>query len=325
MEFFWSPNCSCDYRQINTWCCPQPALPAGTGNDAIHAALTLTGPRETTASLTRKMLSISLAGRLCPVIVMLPRRWHLCYADGKCLSNHLLIAQFEFSSTLMDSSWRIIIKKIKSSPTANATAAATPWRCPTELVTKAVDGRTASPCRPLPFGCCAAAQRLNLATFLIVLEGPGERPCPFSDLNDTSDPLPRKWCLYPCQGTAALYRTMCWGLFFMAEPASLKPRHLYWPTSRLSPLSLSHPPLFPCLKQYSLPVVIDSRRLGPSKCSFESGVILTNCSNSRWQGWEGLAGSNRPGITRVLIDWAAEGGRSWLLWELKAKQLINKH
>lgn len=106
-------------------------------------------------------------------------------------------------------------------------------------------------------------------------------------------PLLRKWCLYPCQKTAALYHKMCvFFFFFMAEPASLKPQHLYWPSSHFSPLSLSlsHPPLFPCLKQYSLPVVIDSRRLGPSKCSFESGVILSNCSNSRWQGWEGFGG-----------------------------------
>lgn len=73
MKFFWSPNCLCDYRQIDTLWCPQPAHPAGTGNDAIHAALTLTGPREATASLTRKMLSISSAGWLCPVIVMLAR------------------------------------------------------------------------------------------------------------------------------------------------------------------------------------------------------------------------------------------------------------
>lgn len=156
MKFFWSPNCLCDYRQIDTLWCPQPAHPAGTGNDAIHAALTLTGPREATASLTRKMLSISSAGWLCPVIVMLARLWHLCYMDGKCLSNHLLAAQFEFSSTLIDSSWRIIIKKMKSSLTLNATAAATPLRCPTMLVTKAVDGHTASPCGLLPFSCCVS-------------------------------------------------------------------------------------------------------------------------------------------------------------------------
>lgn len=206
LKFSWSPNCSCDYRQIDTLWCPQPARPAGTGNDAIHAALTLTGPREATASLTRKMLSISSAGWLCPVIVMLARLWHLCYVDGKCLSNHLLAAQFEFSSTLMDSSWRIIIKKMKSSLTLNATAAATPWRRPTVPVTKAVDGRTASPPGLLPFSCCVAAQRLNLMTFLIVVERPGDRPRPFSDLttHPLPSPLPRKWCLYPCRRIAAL-------------------------------------------------------------------------------------------------------------------------
>lgn len=205
MKFFWSPNCSCDYRRIDTLWCPQPAHPAGTGNDAIHAAPTLTGPREATASLTRKMLSISVAGWLCPVIVMLARLWHLCYVDGKCLSNHLLAAQFEFSSTLMDSSWGIIIKKMKSSLTLNAMAAATPWRCPTVRVTKAVDGRTASPSGLLPFSCCVAAQRLNLMTFLIVVERPGDRPRPFSDLTGPLlPPLPRKLCLYPCQRAAAL-------------------------------------------------------------------------------------------------------------------------
>ncbi len=170
MKFFWSPNCSCDYRLIDTLWCPQPARPAGTGNDAIHVALTLTGPRETTASLTRKMLSISAAGWLCPVIVILTRLWHLCYVDGKCFSNHLLAALFEFSSTLMDSFWRIIIKKIKSPLTPNATASSMPWPSPTELVTKAVDSGTASPSGPLPFSCCVAAQRLNLMTFLIVME-----------------------------------------------------------------------------------------------------------------------------------------------------------
>lgn len=115
MKFFWSQNCLCDYRQINTLWCPQPVRPAGTGNDATHAALTLTGPREATASLTRKMLSISLAGWLCLVIVMLARLWHLCKTGGKCLSNHQP-ALFEFSSTLIDSSWRIIIKRMKSFP-----------------------------------------------------------------------------------------------------------------------------------------------------------------------------------------------------------------
>lgn len=148
IKFFWSPNCLCDYRQIDTLWCPQPAHPAGTGNDAIHAALTLTGPREATASLTRKMLSISSAGWLCLVIVMLARLWHFCHVDGKCLSNHLLVPQFEFSSTLMDSSWRIIIKKMKSSLTLNATAAATPWRHPAVLVTVA---------QCLPPGCCPLA------------------------------------------------------------------------------------------------------------------------------------------------------------------------
>lgn len=139
-KFFWIPTCWCDYRQIDTLWCPQPAHPAGTGNDAIYPALTLPGPREATASLTKKILSVSLSGWLCPVIVMLARLWHLCYVDGKCLSNHLLAAQLELSSTLMDSYWRIIITKMKSSLTLNATAAAPPWRCPTVLVTKAADG-----------------------------------------------------------------------------------------------------------------------------------------------------------------------------------------
>lgn len=198
MKFFWSQNCLCDYRQIDTLWCLQPAHPAGTGNDAIHAALTLTGPREATASLTRKMLSISSAGWLCPVIVMLARLWHLCYVDGKCLSHHLLTAQFKFSSTLMDSSWRIIIKKMKSFLTLNATAAATPWRCPTVLLTKAVDSHTVSPFKLLPFSSCVTDQRLNLTAFLIVVERPGERPRPFSDLNNTQTPCPP---LCPGSGT----------------------------------------------------------------------------------------------------------------------------
>lgn len=190
------------------------------------------------------MLSISLAGWLCPVIVMLARLWHLCYMDGKCLSNHLLAAQFEFSSSLMDSSWRIIVKKMKSSLTLNATAVATPLRCPTVLLTKAVDGCTASPCGPLPFSCCVSAQRLNLVAFHIVVERPSDRPRPFSDLNNTQT-------LYPplCPGSGAYihvreqqhFRAQC--VFFMAEPASLKPKHSYWPTSHLC-LSLSSPRCF---------------------------------------------------------------------------------
>lgn len=129
--FSWSSNCSCDYRRIDSLWCPQPVHPAGTGNDAIHAALTLTGPREATASLTRKMLSISAAGWLCPVIVMLASPWHFCYVNGKCRSTHPpAAAQFEFSSDLMDSSWRIIGEKTKSSLTPNASAAATPCRVP---------------------------------------------------------------------------------------------------------------------------------------------------------------------------------------------------
>lgn len=285
MKFFWSPNCLCDYRQIDTLWCPQPAHPAGTGNDAIHAALTLTGPREATASLTRKILSISTAGWLCPVIVMLARLWHLCYVDGKCLSNHLLAAQFEFSSSLMDSSWRIILKKMQSSLTLNATAAATPWQRPTVLVTKAVDGRTASPSGRLPFSCCIAAQRLNLMTFLIVVERPGDRPCPFSDLTTHRPALPsaQEVVLISMSENSS---TSGHVFFLWLSQRLLNPSTCIDPPP-ISLLSLSHPPLFPCLKQYSLPVVIDSRRLGPGKCSFESGVILSNCSNSRWQGWEG--------------------------------------
>lgn len=89
----------------------------------------------------------------------------------------------------MDSSPSILIRRMKSSLTVNAMAVATPRRRPAELVTKAVDGHTASPSGPLPFCCCAAAQRLNLLTFLIVLKGPGERPCPFSALNTLCPPL----------------------------------------------------------------------------------------------------------------------------------------
>lgn len=54
-------------------------------------------------------LSISSVGWLCPVIFMLPRLWHLYYEDGKCLSNHLLAAQFEFFINLDRQSWRFII------------------------------------------------------------------------------------------------------------------------------------------------------------------------------------------------------------------------
>lgn len=230
------------------------------------------------------MLSISSAGWLCPVIVMLARLWHLCYVDGKCLSNHQLAAQFEFSSTLMDSSWRIIIKKMKSSLTLNAMAAATPWRCPTVLGTKAVDGRTASPPGLLPFSCCAAAQRLNLMTFLIFVERPGDRPHPSSD-PDNTDPVPRMWYLFMSENSSTLGHMLFF--FLWLSQRLLNPSTCIDPPP-ISLLSPSHPPLFPCLKQYSLPVVIDSRRLGPGKCSFESGVILSNCSNSRWQGWEGF-------------------------------------
>lgn len=233
MEFFWSPNCLCDYRQIDTLWCPQPAHPAGTGNDAIHGALTLTGPREATASLTRKMLSISAAGWLCPVIVMLARLWHFCYVDGKCLSPHLLAAQFEFSSTLMDGSWRIIIKKMKSSLTPKFLCCCHSLTHPTVPVTKAVDGCSASSSGLLPFSCCVATQRLNLLTFLIVVERPGDRPCPFSDRTDPlPSPLPRICGLYPCQRTAAL-----WGHMFFLW-LSLRPLN---PSTCIDPPPISHP------------------------------------------------------------------------------------
>lgn len=292
MKFFCSPNCSCDYRQINRRCrCPQPAPTGWHRKWCDPCRSDIDRPQRGECLTYWRRLSISLAGWLCPVIVMLSRRWHLCYVHGKCLSNHLLVAWFEFSSTLMDSSPTILIRRMKSSLTVNAMAVATPRRRPAELVTKAVDGHTASPSGPLPFCCCAAAQRLNLLTFLIVLKGPGERPCPFSALNTLCPPLYSGSGAYIHVRKQQHFTIKC-VCFFMAEPASLKPQHLYWPSSHFSPLSLSlsHPPLFPCLKQYSLPVVIDSRRLGPSKCSFESGVILSNCSNSRWQGWEGFGG-----------------------------------
>lgn len=143
---------------------------------------------------------------------MLARLWHLCYVDGKCLSNHLLVGRFEFSSTLMDSSWRIIIKKMKSSLTLNATAAATPrWR-PTVLVTKAVDGRRASPCRPLPFSCCVAAQRLNLMTFLIATERPGDRARPFSDVNNTETLCPGSGAYIHVRESSTLgHSVFCYG------------------------------------------------------------------------------------------------------------------
>ena len=150
MEFFWSPNCSCDYRRIDTSRCPQPARPAGTGNDAIQASLTLTGPIEATASLTRKMLSISAAGWLCPVIVMPARLWHFCHVDGKCLSSHPLAGVFEFSSTLMDSSWGIVIKKMKPSFDPKCRGCCHCATRPTVSVTKAT-------AQPLPRGCCPLA------------------------------------------------------------------------------------------------------------------------------------------------------------------------
>lgn len=235
MKFFWSQNCSCDYRQIDTFWCPQPAHPAGTGNDAIHAALTLTGPRETTASLTRKMLSISAAGWLCPVIVILARLWHLCYVDGKCLSNHPLAALFEFSSTLMDSSWRIIIKKMKSSLTLNATASSTPWRSPTVLVTKAVDSGTASPSGLLPFSRCAAAQRLNLTTFLIVVEKGLVIGHVLSQTSQT-----------PCPGSGAYIH--------VREQQHFRARVFLWLSQRLlNPGTCIDPPPIPLLSLHLIP------------------------------------------------------------------------
>lgn len=127
MEFFFEAQTAC---VITDRSIPCDVPSQSTGNDAIPAALTLTGHRETTASLTRKTLSISAAGWLFPVIVMLASLWHFCYVDGKCLSSHLLAAQFEFSSFLTDSSWRNIIQKMKSSLTLNGSAAATPWCVP---------------------------------------------------------------------------------------------------------------------------------------------------------------------------------------------------
>lgn len=143
------------------------------------------------------------------------------------------------------------------------------------------DGRTVSPSRLLPFSCCVAAQRLNLVTFLIVVKRPGDRPCPFSDLNNT-----QTLCPPLCPGSGAYihvseqqhFRAQC--VFLWLSQRLLKPSTCIDPPP-ISLLSRSHPPLFACLKQYSLSVVIDSRRLGHSKCSFESVVILSNCSNSR--------------------------------------------
>lgn len=133
----------------------------------------------------------------------------------------------------MDSFWRIIIKKIKSFLTLNATAAATPCRCPTVLVTKAGDGHTVSLFRLLPFSCYVFAQRLNLLTFLMVLKRPVDRLCPLSDLNNTqkTSPLPRKWHLYPCQRTAAL-------VFFILFFLWLS-QHLLKPSTCIDP-----PPIF---------------------------------------------------------------------------------
>lgn len=130
MEFFSEAQTACVITDRSIPCDVPSQFSQSTGNDAIPAALALTGPRETTASLTRKMLSISAAGWLFPVIVMLASLWHFCYVDGKCLFSPLLTALFEFSSALMDSFWRNIIKKKKSSLTLNASAAATPWCVP---------------------------------------------------------------------------------------------------------------------------------------------------------------------------------------------------
>ena len=116
---------------------------------------------------------------------------------------------------------------MKSSLTLNATAAATPLRCPTELVTKAVDGRTASPCGPLPFSCCVSAQRLNLVAFLIVMERPGHKGV----LSQTS--TTRRLSALPSAQEVVLISmsenssTLGHNVFFMAEPASLKPKHSY--------------------------------------------------------------------------------------------------
>lgn len=108
---------------------------------------------------------------------------------------------------------------------------------PTVPVTKAVDGRAASPSGLLPFGCRVAAQRLNLTTFLIVVKRPGDRPCPFSDCTDPlPSPLPRTWCLYPCQRTAALEGTC---FFYGLNPSTCIDQP---PTSHLSLLFL---PLIP--------------------------------------------------------------------------------
>lgn len=104
------------------------------------------------------------------------------------------------------------------------------------------DSRTVSPSRLLPFSCCVAAQRLNLMTFLIVVERPGDRSRPFSDLNNT-----QALCPPLCPGSGAYihvskqqhFRAQC--VFLWLSQRLLKPSTCIDPPPNLSPLSLSSP------------------------------------------------------------------------------------
>lgn len=68
-------------------------------------------------------------------------------------------------------------------------------------------------------------------TFLIVVERPGDRPRPFSDLTThRTSALPSAQevvLISMSENSSTLGHVVFWGFFFMAEPASLKHKHLY--------------------------------------------------------------------------------------------------
>lgn len=74
-------------RSIDAAVVPSQLQPAGTGNDAIHAALTLTGPREASASLTGDGSLLAWLGGSALSL--------LCYQGGDicvmCTANAFLI------------------------------------------------------------------------------------------------------------------------------------------------------------------------------------------------------------------------------------------
>ena len=199
-SFSRSPNCSCDYRRIDTWFCPEPVLPAGTGEDVWSVQLWhWRAPERQQLHSREKRSPLAWPGGSALSL--------LCYRGGDIcavwMANAFLII-CSWPNLNFHQPWWTALEELSSRKWNLPRDRKCHGGCCHSLTAshragdKAVDGLTASPSTPLPFGCCAAARGSNLMTLHIVLEGPGERPRPFSDLNNT-----RTLCPPLCPGSGA--------------------------------------------------------------------------------------------------------------------------